>query len=236
MIQEHCDIVAPTLCVYQENLVTAQNKGSILFFHGLGSSKDQQKTELYSLAERGFLAIGIDNIGHGERRYPDFEKRFASDNPQFGNELLQAVNQTAQETAYLIEAYIQKGIILADKIGLIGVSMGGYIAYAALLAERRIKAASVILGSPYWWEADFDSPHQHLEGFFPCAILSQNAGLDQSVPAHYARDFHRHLSPYYQSAPERQHYIEYPESGHFMREQDWHQCWGNSLDWLERFV
>lgn len=233
---ESIHLLAPLKLVYQENRQQAAAKGSVLFYHGLGSSKDQQDKELYSLAERGFLAIGVDNIGHGARRYPDFDQRFSGQNPDFGKELIGAVAATAQETPRLVNGLIAAGISRSDKLGLIGVSMGGYIAWAALLNERRLKAAAILLGSPDWWEGNEASPHLHPERFFPAAILSQNAGQDTSVAPHHARAFHKQLSPYYTDAPDRQEYIEYPDSGHFMLEPDWHLCWERSLNWLERFV
>lgn len=233
---ESADLIAPALWVYTGERQRAREQGAVFFFHGLGSSKDQQQKELISLAERGFLAIGIDNMGHGERRYPDFDWRFSGENPDFGKELLGAVALTAQELPGLIDAYLQAGIIVPDKLGLVGVSMGGYIAYAAVLAEPRLKAVSVILGSPYWWEAPAESPACFPERFFPTALLSQNAGQDASVPPHHARDFHQTLAAYYTAAPERQVYFEYPESGHFMRESDWNQCWERNLNWFETYL
>ncbi|HEY9839697.1 MAG TPA: alpha/beta fold hydrolase [Candidatus Obscuribacterales bacterium] len=234
--KEKIDLIAPALLVYAGERETARQKGSVLFYHGLTSSKDQQEKELTSLAQRGFLAIGIDNVGHGERRYADFDRRFSGQNPDFEKALLEAVTLTAKELPQLIDAYRRADIIRQDKLGLIGVSMGGYIAYAAILADPRIKAAAVILGSPTWSEAPSISPDQQIERFFPTAILSQNAGQDTSVPPQAAREFHRRLAPYYAQAPERQAYIEYPESGHFMRESDWYQCWGRALNWLETYL
>ncbi len=234
--QEKCHVIAPAVWVYADERQRAAERGSVFFFHGLGASKDAQQKELTSLAERGFLAIGIDNVGHGERLYPDFDQRFAGENPDFGKELLAAVALTAQELPRLVDAYLQAGIIQPDKLGVVGVSMGGYIAYAAVLAEPRLKVASVILGSPHWWEVSGESPDHFPERFYPTALLSQNAGQDSSVPAHYARDFHQTLAAYYTAAPQRQQYLEYPESGHFMRESDWNQCWERNLNWLETHI
>lgn len=230
------DRVAPCRLVWDQDRERAADKGTVLFYHGLGASKDAQDKELSSLAQRGFLAIGVDNVGHGERRYPDFDWRFSGKNPDFGKELIGAVAATAQETPRLVEALLQAGIIRPDRLGLIGVSMGGYIAYAALLNERRIKAAAVILGSPDWWEGSDDSPNRYLERFYPAAILSQNAGQDTSVSPAHAREFHQQLAPYYAAAPERQQFIEYPDSGHFMLEPDWELCWERSLGWLEAYI
>ncbi|PIQ24596.1 hypothetical protein COW36_11300 [bacterium (Candidatus Blackallbacteria) CG17_big_fil_post_rev_8_21_14_2_50_48_46] len=233
IVHEVCDQIAPALWVYAEDREQASHKGAVFFYHGLGSAKEQSLKELESLAAHGFLAIGIDNRGHGARRYADFEARFSGENPDFGSELIAAVRATAAELPHLIDAYLAEGWIQPEKLGLVGVSMGGYIAYAAILAEPRLKAVSVILGSPYWRESPAESPAHRPERFFPCALLSQNAGQDQAVPAQFARDFHQALQTYYAQAPERLAYFEYPESGHFMREEDWDLCWQRSISWFE---
>ncbi len=53
--------------VYEGSLDAAE-RGCILFFHGLGASKDVQLPDLESLAARGFLVVGVGGVGHGERR------------------------------------------------------------------------------------------------------------------------------------------------------------------------
>ena len=122
-------------------------RGTLLFYHGFVASKESQFKELDSLARAGFLAIGVDNVGHGARRYPDFR-------PQ---------------------------------------------------------------------------------DFFPVALLSQNAARDENVPARHARALHETLAPLYAAHPEREAYLEYPESGHFMLEHEWNDLWHHTVAWYERF-
>ncbi len=74
------------------------HRGTILFYHGLSVGIADQTRELHSLAREGFVVIGVDNVGHGERRYADFEVRFSHDNPEFDACFLDAV---AGATAYL---------------------------------------------------------------------------------------------------------------------------------------
>lgn len=224
-------LVAPALLAWTETPEAAARRGSVLFCHGLGAGKDVQRQELASLAKRGFLAIGIDAVGHGERRYADFDRRF--NGAQWGHELLTVVQATAAEIPRIVDAGLEAGLI-GERLGLVGVSMGGYIAYAAALLEKRLRAMAVLLGSPDFDEFQAeDSPHRHPEAFYPLALLSQNAGQDHSVPPDAARAFHRRLAPVYAATPERQAYGEFPESGHFMREADWNAAWERSLSWLE---
>jgi hypothetical protein len=52
---------APALLVRQEDLPLPLP--TVLVYHGLGADKDIQQKELVTLAEAGFLAVGIDTAG-----------------------------------------------------------------------------------------------------------------------------------------------------------------------------
>lgn len=216
----------PTALVYKGHLQEASQKGCIFFFHGLRASKDVQSKELESLAEHGFLVVGVDNVGHGERLYPDFETRFAPDNPsQFETEFVEAVWGTAQDVTILIDELTQAELIHPGKIGAAGISMGGFIIYSAITLEPRINVAATIVAAP--------PPQHQLDKFSAVYLLSQNAGLDENVPNHHTRDFHQQLQNYYPDYDNRFAYVEYPDSPHFMREEDWHTCWGQLIGWFE---
>lgn len=146
------------------------------------------------------------------------------------------VKETADETPLVIDALVEMGLADPDKIGISGISMGGYITYSAVLRDKRIKAAMPILGSPKWRSGIAESPHKHARKFFPVALLSQNAGKDESVPPRFAREFHGTLMSHYKKSPERLCYREYPNSGHFMQEDEWNELWENVLDWTDRFI
>ena len=227
---------SPAVLLYKGSIKKATDKGCVFFYHGLFASKEKQEKELLSLADNGFLAVGIDNVGHGERLYDDFDWRFSSANPNFEEDFIKAVYLTAGELSHVIDSLALKSLIDVTKIGVTGISMGGYITYSALLAEPRIKAAVSILGSPKWKIESPGNPYYHPDKIFPRALLSQNAGLDKSVPAHYAREFHIALKGYYTQSPDRQKYMEYPESGHFMTESDWNICWQKSIEWFETYL
>ncbi|MCP3957021.1 MAG: alpha/beta fold hydrolase, partial [bacterium] len=126
------------------------DRGAILFFHGLGVGIADQTKELYSLAREGFVVIGVDNVGHGVRRCVDFETRFSRDNPEFDANILDAVEETIDEVPRIINAAIDTGLTDGSRLGVCGISMGGFVAYGAPLADRRIEAATPILGSPRW--------------------------------------------------------------------------------------
>lgn len=227
---------APALFVFRGELERAAKKGSILFFHGLTGSKETQRLELEDLARSGFLAVGIDAVGHGERRYQDFEQRFAEDNPDAYGEFLNVVVTTAQEVPLILDSLMGMRLLNQKKIGIAGISLGGHVAYTAITLDTRFNVAATILGSPQWNIDLPASPHNHLEKFSSIRLISQNAGQDEIVPAAYARKFHKMLKARYRDYNERFNYIEYPDSGHFMREDDWSNCWSRTLTWFDRHL
>lgn len=222
----------PVLAVYEGRREDAAAKGCILFFHGLGASKDVQLSDLESLAKHGFMAVGVDNVGHGDRRYPDFDKRLSQDHSGYEKEFIHAVEATAREIPQLIEALAQVGYIRQERVGALGISMGGSITYAAILHEPRLKAAVTLVASPKWLVDEPESPHHHLEGFNTIHLLSQTGGRDTTVPSTPAREFHERLKSFYPDYNERFAYVEYPESDHLLQ-TDWPRCWARTLQWFD---
>ena len=221
----------PALLGHAGDLGAAASKGAVLFFHGLGASKETHADDLAPLADAGFLAVAVDNVGHGERP-PTAEQLQLVARLGWHGAFLEAVRRTADEVPKLLDALSAMG---ARRFGVAGVSMGGYIAFASVLRDRRITVAAPILGSPFWDGAG-DSPHRQASLFFPAALLAQNAGLDTTVPPRFARELIDELRPFYASAPERLEYVEYPRSSHFMREQDWLEVRARSLAWFQRWL
>src|SRR5258707_3221604 len=94
---------APSLVAFRGIPEERAKLATILFYHGFGESKDGYVPVLQRLADVGFLVVGVDGIGHGERHYPDFHERFPPIAPHLiGNMQLEAaflsvVRATAQE-------------------------------------------------------------------------------------------------------------------------------------------
>lgn len=206
----------PALLAYHRLGEERNSHGTILYYHGFGGAKESVREALGVLADAGFLAVALDSVGHGARRLPDFAQRVAGLPP--GSELeaafLTLVRATAQEVPAVINDLIARRLADPERIGIAGWSMGGFVAYAAVVADPRIRAAVAIVGSPEWRLPWPESPHRAPERFFPTALLSQTAGQDERVPPQAAKLFHKALTPYYASDPERLRYIEYPGIGH----------------------
>ncbi len=169
---------APALVLFRESPQDNARHGTILFYHGFGASKETSVPILSRLANAGFLAVGIDGIGHGERRYVDFETRFPPFKPHLiGNVQLEAaflevVRATVGEVPGILDALLDQRWASPEQIGISGLSFGGFVSYASVVADKRIQGAAPVVGSPQWKLLWPDSPHLHLDRFYPTALLS----------------------------------------------------------------
>lgn len=236
MLREHAVLAGvPALLVARTDFRSAAERGCSVVLHGLGASKDAQLKELEALAGQGFLAVGVDNVGHGERRYPDFDRRLSQDNPEFSENFLRAVLETARETPRLLDALLKEGLAREDRIGALGISMGAFIAYTAVTLEPRLRAVVALVGSPEWPLDLPASPHRQLARFDRVRLLSQTAGRDVVVPSRYARAFHGRLREMYGDYDARFVYTEYPDSDHLL-EADWDRLWERTLRWFQKHL
>jgi hypothetical protein len=207
---------------------------AVLWFHGFDADKETHRPELGALAKAGFLAVGIDAVGHGERRFPDFAERFAGTKDGTDRLFLDLVAEGVAEVPRIVEALRAGGQAEPDRISLGGVSMGGFIVYGALAAALPFPAAVALLGSPEWPRET--SPHLHLDPFFPTALLSINAGSDEVVSPAGARALHRALRPLYAAQPDRLRYREIEGSPHMMGAVDWALAIRETVGWFKRFA
>lgn len=207
----------------------AEPPPTVLWFHGFGVDMEPHRKELRQLAEAGFLAVGVDAAGHGARRLPDLDARQAAPHAQALRTMIELAARTADEVPGVARALAEEGLADGGRIGVVGVSMGGYVVYAAVLAEPGIRAAVSILGSPEWPEGD--SPHHQLDGFRRTALLSITAERDENVPPAGARDLHHRLAQADPGSP-RHRYVELPGAVHLMSEEHWNQAMGETVRWL----
>ncbi|MGN6794532.1 MAG: dienelactone hydrolase family protein [Streptosporangiaceae bacterium] len=212
---------APALLRCQGTPEDAAQRGTVLFYHGFGGSKERPGAYLDAIASAGLLAVSVDAVGHGERRYPDFASKFSDErwDSQFDateSEFLQLIDKTAAEVPLLIDELLIRRLAVEGRIAVAGRSLGGNISYASLLADDRITAAVSVVGCPRWTLPRQHSPHLHPDQFYPAAVMSQAAEHDVHSPAEQIRDFHASLVPYYAADPERAECVEYLGVGHFL--------------------
>jgi len=211
----------PVLLRFQGTAEDAAGRGTILFCHGFGGTKEQPSAYLDAIAAAGLLAVSIDAVGHGARRYPDFATRFSDQrwDSQFEvteSEFVELLDQTAAEVPSLIDELLSRSMAAEGRIAIAGRSLGGNVAYASVLADPRITAAVSVVGCPRWTLPSEHSPHLHPDRFYPVALMSQAAEHDEHSPANQISEFHASLAPYYAADPERAAYLEYAGVGHFL--------------------
>lgn len=222
---------APLLLAYEAG--RERFRGTVLVYPGFSAHKEVQRTEAAALARAGLLSVTVDAVGHGERRAPDLHPR----------QMLDLVRRSAAEAADLLDAL---GALLGrrtGRFGVTGISMGGYIAFAAATLDPRLAAVAPVLASPDWSDlpgadeaALAESPLRRGDALRGRPLLVLNAGKDQAVPPEASRAFVDRLRDGWPGVPGTLEYREYPESAHTMREQDWNDLWPRVVGWMTRHL
>jgi uncharacterized protein len=231
----------PALLRYRESPEAAAGHGTVLFYHGFGGTKERPEAYLNALAEAGFLAVSLDAVGHGERRYPDFEvifdnKRWDTEFEEVETHFLKVLDDTAAEVPAIVDDLLARDWAQADRVGVAGRSLGGNIAFASVLADSRVRAAVSVVGSPEWTLPRPHSPHHHPGRFFPAAVLAQAAEFDEHCPPGEVGAFFAALEPWYAPEPARIEYVEYRGVGHFLTpELDAESCRA-MVAWFRRWL
>lgn len=207
-------------------------RGAVLLYHPLGADKSLLVAELEALARAGLHAFGVDAIAHGDRRPPDAWERFRAD--PIGA-FLAVVTATADEVPEVVDAVAARGWAPGGRLGIGGISLGGFVAYGAVARERRLAAAACLSASPAWGP-DARSPHLHPDRFYPAALLSVTGAEDATVPPGPARALHAALAPRYAAAPERLRYLELPGEGHRLSPAGEARARDEAVRWLVEHV
>jgi uncharacterized protein len=232
---------APATFSYRDAPELAAERGTVLLYHGFGGSRDRVGYYAAALAEAGFLAVSVDAVGHGERRLADFDVIFSDErwDREFEateTDFLQIIDDTAAEVPSIIDDLAARGLARDDQVGIAGRSLGGNVCYAAVLADPRVVAAAPVVGSPEWTLPRAHSPHHHPDRFFPAAVLTQAAELDEHCPPGPIRTFHTRLASFYDRQPDRIEYVEYPRVGHFLTPQLNDQTCRRMVAWFQRWL
>lgn len=116
---------------------------TVLFWHGLGSSKEQNLSFAYYLAEKGIRVVLPDALYHGEREGDmDAGRRTYA----FWDIVMQAV----EETEALLNEMTTYEWIDSGRVYVSGTSMGGIISCGALKSFEWIHGGMILMGSPSW--------------------------------------------------------------------------------------
>ena len=206
---------------------------TVLWFHGLSVSKDTHEKELLQIADAGFLAVGVDAAGHGERALPTLADRIARATQDEALRLMLPLAElTARDVPGVVRHLRDAGLTDERRVALAGISMGAFVVYRAVTIVQGIRAAVALLGSPEWPEGI--SPHWTPEAFRHTAMLSITGERDVNVPPDEARRFHARLDrDAEREAPAR--YLELSGAEHLMAAESWEIAMRETVDWLRRF-
>ncbi|HEX4419803.1 MAG TPA: alpha/beta hydrolase [Kofleriaceae bacterium] len=225
----------PALLASMREPEAAAERGTVLLLHGFTAGKESQRNEAHSLARQGYLAVTLDAVGHGERRYPDFEQRFLHQDEATDRAFFTIVEQGAAEIAGVIAALHEQGWARPGRVGGCGISMGGFTLFGAIVARCALDAVVTIVASPHWRHTDH-SPHTQLDRYAHTPLLMQAAERDATVPPAPIRVLYEALIPRYAAAPDRLRYVEHAGEGHMFSAEAWHRAWDDALAWFDRFL
>ena len=240
----------PTLSCFKGS---GDGKPLVIFSHAFTGRKEDFTDHLKTFAELGYHAVALDNRAHGERSVRGFlsQKGFV-DGKLNVYEVRKLIKETADDMEILINHFVQEGRIDEDKIGVIGVSMGGFSALRTLVIEDRIRVVAPIIASPYFDEIPEDvpivkdseamqklkdysgrySPAFHPDRFYPRAILFQIGGRDIHFSGENVKAFCHTLGPYYEKDPDRLKLVVHENVAHEFTQP----MWNNVVDWFQKYL
>lgn len=240
----------PTLSCFKGS---GDRKPLVIFSHAFTGKKEDFTDHLMTFAKLGYYAVALDNRAHGERSVRGFiSHQVFVDGKLNVYEVRKLIKETADDMAILIDHFVQEAGIDEDRIGIIGVSMGGFSALRTMVMENRIKVVAPVIASPYFDEIPQDipivkdpeimqklkdysekySPAFHLDRFYPRAILFQIGGQDIHFNGENVQEFCHTLGPYYEENPDRLKLIVHDNVAHKFTQP----MWNNVMDWFQKYL
>ena len=246
---EVVDGIPVLACVQRDT----RRKPLVILSHGFRGNKEGWTPHLQTLAGRGCHAVALDNRNHGARQEPDFVSQVFEGGRLKVHEVRRLIKETADDVSRLIDHFSRAGGIDRNRIGVCGVSMGGFATFRALVIEKRITVAAPIIASPYWDDVpqgvpvaeDSDSrqaldrisqessPALFPERFFPRPLLIQIGSEDRHYDGGRVREFAERLrsGPYRDDAP-RLRLIVHEGVGHECTSD----MWAHVLAWFDEYL
>lgn len=225
-----------------------QDMPLIICNHGYGSNKESDISNGIKLASEGFFVVLLDASLHGERKSVHDEELFSEDN--YINSFVHVLLDTVKDIKSLLDYFANDDRVDIDRVGIMGISMGGFVSFLAASQDPRIKVVCPLIGSPDWNLFINDlatlglkddeverltqeyNPIKHYRLLFDKALLVQNGANDMSVSVDGARE----LDEIARSLPNEDmanyRYIEYKEQGHVVTAEMINNC----IDWFKKHL
>jgi pimeloyl-ACP methyl ester carboxylesterase len=223
----------------------------VLLSHWFSGSKEGWIERLDELNEKGWFAVAMDNRLHGERAGAGFGSLMPGGTLDLPG-LRRVMQATAADMSALIDHFSRDEAVDSDRIAVAGISMGGFVSFAALVNDQRIKVATPIIASPYWGDipgdtpvdldseaeadlADFtrrNEPASRKESIPPRALLMQVGAEDVHYNVRRVELFYRELRELYGDQAERLRLIVHAGVGHECTPE----MWASAVAWLEKYL
>jgi dienelactone hydrolase len=152
----------PALIVHPQ--ASNGKRPAVIVLHGTGGNKEGMRSWLDELAHRGFVAVAIDARYHGDRSggLPGAEAyqaaiRAAWKTPDGEPHEHPFYYDTCWDLWRLVDYLQTRDDVDPERIGMMGISMGGIETWLAASVDERVKvAAPVIAVQSFRWSLDHD--------------------------------------------------------------------------------
>jgi dienelactone hydrolase len=208
---------------------------AVVIFHGFDGKKTDDLLRLaLPLADAGCVAVMPDAALHGERAPDDFALRLEEDHDGL---FLDSLRGTVEEAEGVLSWAAAREDVDTDRIGVVGISMGGAVALALSCGERPLGpevAVALMPATPGPKSATRQEAVYAPDpaACFPTALLIMHSTEDRVAPYPNARSFYDALVPHYSAAPERLRFVDMPGEAHRVGAY-WIE---ETLAWLGRFL
>jgi len=149
---------------------TVQRPPVILFLHGLGGSKNDTRLAAPLAVQHGYAVLGLDAAMHGDRRV-EGQMIFSPDLVRTKVAFIQSIVDYRRALDYLAT----RQDVRADKVGLVGASMGAIMGTILTAVERRVAAALLLVGGGDWKKFIQASQHPAAASLLPILEIPQVA-------------------------------------------------------------
>jgi dienelactone hydrolase len=227
-------------------------KPLVIMAHGFTGKKEDLIPYLEELAGMGYYAVGIDNRFHGERNDGGFGSVISEGNRLNCYKLFNAIKETAEDIRILLDYFTGEAQVDITRVGMLGISMGGFITYRALSIDKRIKTAVPFISSPVWGDTpagtviddrqevmkgyeEFSNkygPSNTPENFYPTAILMQAGDIDGHFNLEKLKSFYAALKSRYKNDSNRINLLVHEGVTHTVTSK----MWENALLWLKKYL
>lgn len=192
-------------------------RASVIVLHGHAARGSVHLSDAATFADPHLEIVLPDAPGHGERDDGRLARIAALPGEKRIEAILDLAREWCGELPALAAACRRRG---AARVGVVGISMGGFAALGALQQPCPFDAVAALLAAPALVDAARTTP-----GAPP--LLFGLAGRDEAVPPAAGRRFARAYGA---------ELHEYPESGHLMRGDDWADLWAHTATFLRRWL